>query len=84
MPTGRRRIAAASMRATGAIAGTWFTDSARASARQIAGEGVASPGPYWALASTNGVSDELGGCQIELQTGDEVLFASRRLRQARG
>jgi hypothetical protein len=39
----------------------------------IAGEGSLN-GPYWD-ARTNGISNDRGGCQIELQNGDEVLFA---------
>jgi hypothetical protein len=46
--------------------GDFFVDT-------IGGEGSLD-GPYWD-ARTNGVSNPRGGCQIELQNGDEVLFA---------
>jgi hypothetical protein len=39
----------------------------------IAGEGTVN-GPYWEVR-TNGISNQRGGCQIELANGDEVLYA---------
>jgi hypothetical protein len=39
----------------------------------IGGEGTLD-GPYWDVR-TNGVSNQLGGCQIELANGDDVLYA---------
>ena len=39
----------------------------------IGGEGTLN-GPYWDVR-TNGVSNDRGGCQIELANGDEVLYA---------
>jgi hypothetical protein len=40
----------------------------------IAGEGSVPNGPFWDTR-TNYVSNQRGGCQIELANGDEVLFA---------
>lgn len=39
----------------------------------IGGEGTVD-GPYWDVR-TNGVSNQVGGCQLELANGDEVLYA---------
>ena len=39
----------------------------------IGGEGTLD-GPYWDVR-TNGAANQRGGCQIELTTGDEILYA---------